>query len=71
MREADLADCGGGLAFLQPQRALGQTEMTPAQGDRARGNEDDLLTAPAQPQQILDQRLEPGAVKSSGVLIHE
>ena len=60
MREPDLPHRGGGLALLQPQRPLGESELTAAEGDGAGGHQDDLLIPLAQTQQVLDQRFQPG-----------
>ncbi len=49
MREADLPDRRGGLALLEPQRPLGESELTPPQGNGARGHQNDLLPPLAQP----------------------
>jgi hypothetical protein len=71
MREPDLSHCGGGLTLLQPQRAVLQAEPAPAERNGARRHQDDTLAAFAQPQQVLDQSLEPGAVDTPAFAVHQ
>jgi len=53
MGQADLPDRGGRLALLEPERARRQPQLPSSECDRARGDQDDLLAAPMQAQQIL------------------
>ncbi len=71
MRQPDLADCSGSLAFLESQSPLGESKLTPPKGDGAGGHQDHLLVTPAQPQQVLDQGLEPCAIEAPGTGIDQ
>ena len=71
MCQTDLTDCGGGLAFLEPQRSPRQPELPPPECDGSRGHQDELLAALAHPHQILDEGLQPTAIESAGVLIDQ
>ena len=71
VREPDLADRGGGLAFLQPELARRQPELPPAERDRTRRHQHDFLAARAQLRDILGEGLEPGAVHAPGRTLHQ
>ena len=62
MGETDLAGRGGGLFFFEAQRAAAQAKMTAPDRDRAGRDDDDLLPPGAAAREIIDQRVEPGAV---------
>src|ERR1043166_5954694 len=62
MRETDLAGRRRGLLFFEAQRAAVQAEMAAADRDRAGGNDNDLLPTGAAAGEIVDQRIEPGAI---------
>jgi hypothetical protein len=62
MRETDLAGRGGGLLFFEAQRAAAQAEMAAPDRDRAGGDDDDVLATGAAAGEIVDQRIEPGAI---------
>src|SRR5579863_4839525 len=71
MREPDLAHGRRGLTLIEPQGSLREPEMAPAERDRARGDENHLLAALAQAQQILAETLEPGAIEAAIFLVDE
>ena len=60
LRQADLADRGGGLLFLQPEAALVQAERTPRQRDGAGGDHDHVDAARAQRGDVGGHAIEPG-----------
>ena len=62
MRETDLAGRRRGLLFFEAQRAAAQAEMAAADRDRAGGNDNDLLPTGATAREVVDHRIEPGAV---------
>lgn len=45
--------------------------MATAERDRAGGDENDLLTAFAQPHEVLGERFEPGAVQATGSAVDQ
>ena len=71
MGEPDLPNRGGGLTLLQTQGALRQRQMTPAERDRTRRNQQDFLAALPQPDEVLHQGFEPGTVQTAGIGIHQ
>ena len=71
MREPYLAHGSGRLALLEPQRSLGQPQLAAPERNGAGGNQDQLLAALAQPQQVFDERLEPGAIDPPALRIHQ
>ena len=62
MRKTDLAGRRRGLLFLETQGATAQAEMAAPDRDRAGRDDDDLLPPSAAAREIIDQRVEPGAV---------
>src|SRR5580700_4666980 len=71
MRQTDLSDRRGRLAVLEPQRTGLEAQAAAPERNRARGHQDYLLPAPTQPQEILDQGLEPGAIDTSAVAVDQ
>ena len=69
--EADLPDGRGRLAFLQAQRPLRKFKLAASERDGARGYEDHLLAPLTKTQEILDERLEPGAIDPAGLRVNE
>ena len=61
MRELDLAGRGGGLAFLEFERARCKLEMGAAETDGAGRHQHDLAAALVEARDIVGQRLEPVA----------
>ena len=71
VRQADLAHGGSRLAFFELEFAGLQTQLPAPQRDRARGDEQHVLTAHTQCMDITRQRFQPGAVELAGLRIHE
>src|SRR5262249_59801163 len=71
MGETDLADGRRRLALFQPQRTLRETQLAAPERDRPRGNQDDLLAALPEAQEVLDQALEPGPVDASCLRVRQ
>ena len=71
MRQADLPNRRGGLAFLKPERAVRKLECAAPERDRPGGDEDHLLAARAQAHEILEQSVKPGAIDAAGLRIHQ
>ncbi len=70
--QADLADRGGGLLFLQPQRPARQAERAARQRDGAGGDHHHLRTARAQGCDIRRDGGEPGgAWRCAGLIDHQ
>jgi hypothetical protein len=65
VRQADLADRGRGLAFLELELAGREAELTASECDRARGDDHHFLAATAQRREVLGERLEPRAVEAT------
>ena len=59
LREPHLADGGSGLAFLEPQAALLETERAPSKSHRAGRNQEDLLALFFERRQVGDEAREP------------
>ena len=66
--QRDLADGGGGLAFLEPQRALAEAEHGAAERDGARGDDQDLRAGLDQCGNVVDQRAQPVALQPGGAV---
>jgi len=62
MGEADLPGRGRRLLFIETQGAPAQPKMATADRDRAGRDDDDVLVAAAATREVIDQRVEPGAV---------
>ena len=58
--ERDLPDGGGGLRFLELQRALGEAQHVPAERDGAGRHDDHLLAGLDERGNVVGQRVEPG-----------
>ncbi len=73
MGEADLARGGGGLFFFEPQTGALEAEMVAPDRDRARRDDQHLLTPGARSPGgiVLDQRREPGALQIAAAVIDE
>ena len=69
--EADLADGGGGLFFLQFQAFLGEAEGAPGQGDGAGGDDDDFGAALAQGGDVGGDAVEPGGAGGGLFLVDD
>jgi hypothetical protein len=67
----DLPDSSGCLAFLQLQPPGREAEMPPAESDRARGHEQDLLAAGAQSGDVRGKGFHPRAIQPSAYCIHQ
>ena len=70
LRQADLADRGRGLLFLQPEAALLQAERAACQRDGAGGDHDDVDTARPQGGDVGGHAVEPGGAGRGFVLVH-
>ena len=71
LREADLADRGGGLFFLQFQALLGQAEGAAGQRDGAGGDDDDVGAALAQRLDVGGDAVQPGGAGGGLLLVHD
>ena len=71
MREADLADGGGGLALLQLQRALGQFQRVAPERDGAGGHDDELLAGRGEHGDVVHQRGQPLRLQRPGRAVGE
>src|SRR6185437_2237687 len=71
MGEPDLTRSGGGLFFLELERAADQAELQAACGDGAGRDDQHLLPPRAAPHHVLGQRVEPGLFDLAGVLDQE
>ena len=71
MGEADLAGGGRGLLLLQPQRAGGEAEMAPADGDGAGGDEDHLLPLGAERGHVVGQGVEPAPADVAALVVDQ
>src|SRR5581483_4762374 len=71
VRQSDLPDSRRRLTLLEPQRTFGELQFPATQSDGSGRHQDDLLITLAQPQEILDQSLEPGSIDTSGFGINQ
>src|SRR5450631_4583215 len=67
VREPHLADGGGGLAFLEPQTGMLETERTPSESYRPGRNQKDLLALSFERRQVGNEASEPFAVKRARI----
>jgi len=70
MGEADLPGRGRRLLFLETQGAAAQPKMATADRDRAGRDDDHILVAGAAARDVIDQRVQPGAMDLA-ILIDE
>ena len=63
----DLPDRGGRLALLETERPRGQIEDAPAEGDGARGDDEEVAPAGRERRKVGGERIEPGALQPLAV----